>query len=97
MPSYPGQDTGYIPAKSKTMIFIPSTGGSHNPEENTKKEFIETATRVFTDLAHTLLLEKFRDTQVVHGVNSKPSLSNINKTPRSDLDKFLIDDKENLH
>ena len=68
MPSYAGQDTGYIPAKAKTMIFIPSKGGSHNPKESTKKEFIETATRVFTDLSRTLLLEKFRDTKVVHNM-----------------------------
>lgn len=63
MPSYAGQDTGYIPAKEKTMIFIPSTGGSHNPKESTKKKFIEPATQVFTQLAQELLLEKFKDAQ----------------------------------
>ena len=65
MPSFPGQDTGYIPAKEKTMIFIPSTGGSHNPEEHTKKKFIKPATTLFTELAKELLLEKFRDSQKV--------------------------------
>ena len=65
MPSFPGQDTGYIPAKEKTMIFIPSTGGSHNPEEHTKKKFIKPATILFTELAKELLLEKFRDSQKV--------------------------------
>ena len=38
MASYPGQDTGYIPARKKTMIFIPSTEGSHNPKESTTRE-----------------------------------------------------------
>lgn len=61
MPSYAGQDTGYIPAKEKTMIFIPSTGGSHNPKESTKRKFIETASRVFSNLSKELLLEKFKD------------------------------------
>lgn len=88
MVSYPGQDTGYIPAKAKTMIFIPSTGGSHNPEENTKKEFIETATRVFTDLSHTLLLEKFKDTQKVSGLSNNPVLSKDSGTERFKSDMF---------
>lgn len=65
MPSYAGQDTGYIPAKEKTMIFIPSTGGSHNPKESTKKKFIETATKVFTNLSKELLAEKFKDKQAI--------------------------------
>lgn len=88
MVSYPGQDTGYIPAKAKTMIFIPSTGGSHNPKESTKKEFIETATRVFTDLSHTLLLEKFKDTQKVAGVNTNPVLSKDSGTERFKANMF---------
>lgn len=65
MPSYAGQDTGYIPAKEKTMIFIPSTGGSHNPNESTKKRFIQTASLVFTEFSQELLLEKFKDRIVV--------------------------------
>lgn len=65
MPSYAGQDTGYIPAKKKTMIFIPSTGGSHNPNESTKKRFIETASLVFTEFSQELLLEKFKDRIIV--------------------------------
>lgn len=67
MPSYAGQDTGYIPAKEKTMIFIPSTGGSHNPQESTKKKFIETATKVFVSLSKELLVEKFKDKQAYVG------------------------------
>lgn len=65
MPSYAGQDTGYVPAKEKTMIFIPSSGGSHNPQESTKKQFIKTATQVFVGLTHELLAEKFKDKQIV--------------------------------
>lgn len=86
MPSYAGQDTGYIPAKAKTMIFIPSTGGSHNPEENTEKEFIETATTVFTDLARTLLLEKFKDKQKVAGVSNNSVLRHDSGAERFKLD-----------
>ena len=71
MPSYAGQDTGYIPAKEKTMIFIPSTGGSHNPKESTKKKFIETATRVFTSASKELLAERFKDRQAIR-VKVKP-------------------------
>lgn len=71
MPSYPGQDTGYVPATEKTMVFIPSTGGSHNPDEHTKKKFIKPATILFTELAKELLLEKFRDSQKVD-VTLKP-------------------------
>ena len=62
MPSYAGQDTGYIPAKQKTMIFIPSTGGSHKPKEKTKKKFIETSTKVLVGTAQELLKERFKDT-----------------------------------
>ena len=61
MPSYAGQDTGYVPAKQKTMIFIPSKGGSHNPKERTKRKFIETATKVLTGTAQELLKERFKD------------------------------------
>lgn len=65
MPSYAGQDTGYVPARQKTMLFIPSTGGSHNPDEDTKKKFIKPATNVLTDLSQLLLQEKFKDRQTV--------------------------------
>lgn len=68
MPSYPGQDTGYIPAKEKTMIFIPSTGGSHNPKEHTKKKFIQLATTLFTQLSRELLVERFKDAQRVPNI-----------------------------
>lgn len=65
MPSYAGQDTGYIPATDKTMIFIPSTGGSHNPKESAKKEDVELAGKVFVDVSKELLQERFRDRQKV--------------------------------
>ncbi len=58
MASYPGQDTGYIPARKKTMIFIPSTEGSHNPNESTTRESIENATQIFINLAQDLLKQK---------------------------------------
>ncbi len=61
MPSYAGQDTGYVPATEKTMLFIPSTGGSHNPEENTKKKFIKVATNVTTKVCTEILAEKLID------------------------------------
>lgn len=61
MPSFAGQDTGYIPAKEKTMIFIPSTGGSHNAKENTNSKYITSATKIFTDFSKTLLPEKLKD------------------------------------
>lgn len=61
MPSYAGQDTGYIPAKQKTMIFIPSTGGSHNKEEKTEKRHIEASIMVLTQITQELIKEKFKD------------------------------------
>lgn len=84
MPSYAGQDTGYIPAKEKTMIFIPSTGGSHNPKESTKKKFIKTATKVFASLSKELLVEKFKDKQAYSGKieNNLPH----SKSKKKDLD-----------
>ena len=94
MPSYPGQDTGYIPAKQKTMIFIPSTGGSHNPEEHTKKKFIQPATTLFTQLSKELLEERFRDTQKVSitpNTSSESSYSSTYKTPSWDIDENVLD------
>lgn len=75
MPSYAGQDTGYIPAGEKTMIFIPSKGGSHNPKEATKKEHIELASKVFVEVSKELLVEKFKDRQLVD-LNKKGSKVN---------------------
>lgn len=43
------------------MIFIPSTGGSHNKDEKTEKIHIETATKVLTKTAQELLKERFKD------------------------------------
>lgn len=84
MPSYPGQDTGYIPAEHKTMIFIPSSGGSHNPDEDTKKKHIKTATKLFTKLSQNLLLENYRDSQKVS--NLLPSSSTFYRnTPSNDI------------
>lgn len=81
MPSFAGQDTGYIPAKEKTMIFIPSTGGSHNPNESTKKRFIDMATRVFTDFSRDLLIEKFKDRIAVDISDTPTSTSPMSKQP----------------
>lgn len=75
MPSYPGQDSGPVPAIDKAMIFMPSTGGSHNPKENTKPRNIETATRVLTNLSENLLLENIRDRIVVPSNNAPYSVS----------------------
>ncbi len=62
MPSYAGHDTGYVPAKRKTLLFCPSTGGSHNCKESTKRKFIELACDVLTDVVENLLLEKWKNT-----------------------------------
>lgn len=61
MISAAGQDTGYIPAKQKTMIFIRSRGGSHNKNEQTDKEAIEISSQVLLEMAGELLKEKFKD------------------------------------
>ena len=61
MPSYPGQDTGYVPAKQKTMIFIPSKGGSHNPLETTKKQHLELGSKVIENVVQELLRQKEKD------------------------------------
>lgn len=71
MPSYAGQDTGYIPAKEKTMIFIPSIGGSHNPDESTSKKFIDASTKVLTDFSKDLLSERFKDRVAVNPYSVK--------------------------
>lgn len=85
MPSYPGQDTGYVPAVEKTMIFIPSSGGSHNPDENTKKKFIKPATEIFTQLSKELLLEKFRDSQKVD-INPHSAIEQTRSNQHSEKD-----------
>lgn len=77
MASYPGQDTGYIPARKKTMIFIPSTEGSHNPKESTTKEAIEEATQIFINLTEDLLKQKEIDKYKV----------NIDDLTKKDKDK----------
>ena len=43
------------------MIFIPSTGGSHNKNERTEKIHIETGTKVLTKTAQELIKERFKD------------------------------------
>ena len=57
------------------MIFIPSTGGSHNPDESTKRRFIESATKVFSDFSQTLLLEKLQDRIAVNNTLSQNTAS----------------------
>lgn len=91
MPSYAGQDTGYIPAKEKTMIFIPSTGGSHNPDESTKRRFIETATKVFSDFSKTLLLERLQDRIAVNTLTSQNASipHSQSKIRQNDITKML--------
>lgn len=94
MPSYAGQDTGYIPAKEKTMIFIPSTGGSHNPNEATKKRFIEAASTVFTEFSQELLVEKFKDRIVVDSHTSSSHLTP--KVPSRSINKTTIEHEPNI-
>lgn len=81
MPSYPGQDTGYIPAKKKTMIFIPSNNISHNPAEQTCPKYINPATRIFVAMAQELLKEKFKDKYAVksEGKTGKGNKKDKNK------------------
>lgn len=92
MPSYPGQDTGYIPAKEKTMIFIPSTGGSHNPAENTTSRYIQSATKVFTKFSEILMLESIRDRLFIPLNNSFTPYSSSPNGPSINLD---IKDRQN--
>ena len=70
MPSYAGQDTGFIPADAKTMIFCPSTGGSHNPEESTTRKCIEYSALVLEDTCKQLLKQPFKD-QLHSGTDDK--------------------------
>ncbi len=86
MPSYAGQDTGYIPAREKTMVFIPSTGGSHNPKEHTKKKFIKPATTLFTELSKDLLVERFKDAQKVSTSTVPASRFSTHKAICHDID-----------
>jgi acetylornithine deacetylase/succinyl-diaminopimelate desuccinylase-like protein len=58
MYSWAGHDSGYVPAEKKGFIFIPSTGESHNPNENTTREDIERGITLQTRLAKNLLREK---------------------------------------
>ena len=41
MPSWAGHDVAHISIPEKMLLFIKSTGGSHNPLENTTKQDIE--------------------------------------------------------
>lgn len=41
IPSWAGHDIAHIGIIEKLLLFIKSTGGSHNPNENTQKEYIE--------------------------------------------------------
>lgn len=41
MPSWAGHDVAHMSTLEKMLLFIKSTGGSHNPQENTTKEDIE--------------------------------------------------------
>ena len=46
MRSGAGHDIAYFPARRKGLIFIPSTGGSHNPQEHTTGQDILNGTAV---------------------------------------------------
>ena len=85
MASYPGQDTGYIPARKKTMIFIPSTEGSHNPKESTTRESIEDAVQIFINLTEDLLKQKEMDRK--YKVNQNYFDKKDNKTKQHNEDK----------
>lgn len=52
MKSGAGHDVAYFPARKKGLIFIPSTGGSHNPQEHTTQQDIMNGAQV---LEHTIL------------------------------------------
>lgn len=85
MPSWAGQDTGYVPAKEKTMIFVPSKGGSHNPKETTKKEYIELASKIFTEVSQELLQERFKDRHVVEVNNNAKITSDLKKHEKHEM------------
>lgn len=91
MPSYAGQDTGYIPAKEKTMIFIPSTGGSHDPAESAKPRDIETATKVFTNFSENLMLENIRDRLVIPSNNTNTPYSDTQNGISTNIEKNIKD------
>lgn len=58
MKSSAGHDIAYFPARRKGMLFIPSTGGSHNPKETTTPEDIMNGTEV---LQHAILANDCRN------------------------------------
>jgi len=84
MPSWAGQDTGYVPAKEKTMIFTLSKGGSHNPFESTKKKWLKLASKVLEDVSKELLQERFKDTYKVNANNNIVKNEDISTTKYSE-------------
>lgn len=56
MPSWAGHDTAHL--KNSALLFIPSTGGSHNKDENTTKQDIETGISVYSKYLEERVLEK---------------------------------------
>ena len=70
MPSYPGQDTGFVPADSIAMLFCPSTGGSHNPNESTHKKCIQYSAILLADTCKQLLKQPFKE-QLHSGTDDK--------------------------
>lgn len=74
MPSWAGQDTGYIPVAvengigEKTMLFIASDGGSHNKDEITWEEDILNAIDVLTLMTYEELKEPKRGRSFREGV-----------------------------
>lgn len=56
IPAWAGHDTAHL--NNSTLVFIPSTGGSHNKEENAVKENIETAIELYSEYLKERLQEK---------------------------------------
>lgn len=56
MPSWAGHDTAHL--KNSALLFIPSTGGSHNKDENTTKQDIETGISVYSKYLEERVLGK---------------------------------------
>ena len=90
MPSYPGQDTGYVPAKKKTMIFIPSNNISHHPDEQTWPKYINPATRIFVAMAQELLKEKFKDKYAVKDEGKTKKQNKKDKNIKLEKDNSMV-------
>lgn len=87
MPSWAGHDTAHL--KNSTLIFIPSTGGSHNRNENTTKEDIEVGIELYSEYIKGRLKEKKRIVDLV-----EIDYSSINKNnQKAKLQEKRIEDR----